>query len=102
MYEESKKELVRICHLLYDKNLVTAADGNVSVRVSKDHILLTPSGKGKGFVEEKDILVLDLDGNLGEGSGMPSREYFPLGAAHAAVLQNFLQAKPACRRAAAP
>ena len=75
MYEESKKELVRICHLLYDKNLVTAADGNVSVRVSKDHILLTPSGKGKGFVEEKDILVLDLEGNLVEGSGKPSREY---------------------------
>ena len=75
MYEESKKELVRICHLLYDKNLVTAADGNVSVRVSKGHILLTPSGKGKGFVEEKDILVLDLEGNLVEGSGKPSREY---------------------------
>ena len=56
MYEEQKKELVRICHLLYDKNLVTAADGNVSARVSQEHILLTPSGKSKGFVEEADIL----------------------------------------------
>lgn len=75
MYEEQKRELVRICHLLYEKNLVTAADGNVSVRVSEEHILLTPSGKSKGFVEEGDILVLDLEGHLAEGAGKPSREY---------------------------
>ena len=75
MYEEQKKELVRICHLKKKKNLVTAADGNVSARVSQEHILLTPSGKSKGFVEEADILVLDLEGHLVEGSGKPSREY---------------------------
>lgn len=75
MYEEQKRELVRICHLLYEKNLVAAADGNVSMRVSGEHILLTPSGKGKGFVEEGDILVLDLEGHLVEGKGKPSREY---------------------------
>lgn len=75
MYERQKEELVRICHLLYDKELVTASDGNISVRVSGEHILLTPSGKSKGFVEAGEILVLDLEGNVVEGSGRASKEY---------------------------
>lgn len=75
MYEPQKEELVRICHLLYEKDLVTAADGNVSVRVSEKHILLTPSGKSKGFVEVREILVLDPEGNVVEGTGKPSKEY---------------------------
>lgn len=75
MYEPQKEELVRICHLLYEKDLVTAADGNISVRVSGEHILLTPSGRSKGFVKAGEILVLDPEGNVVEGTGRPSKEY---------------------------
>lgn len=75
MYEWEKEGLVKICHLLYDKELVTASDGNISVKVSGEHILLTPSGKSKGFVEADEILVLDMEGNVVEGSGRASKEY---------------------------
>lgn len=75
MYEAEKKELAGICHLLYQRNLVTATDGNVSMRVSGDRILLTPSGKNKGFVTPEEILVLDLSGNVTEGAGKASKEY---------------------------
>lgn len=75
MYEAEKKQLADICHLLYQRNLVTATDGNVSMRVEKDRILLTPSGKNKGFVTGEEILVLDLSGKVVEGTGRASKEY---------------------------
>lgn len=75
MYEKEKEELTDICHLLYERDLVSASDGNVSVRVSKDHILLTPSGKNKGMIKPEEIIVLDLDGNTLEGIGKVSKEY---------------------------
>lgn len=75
LYEEKRRELADICRLLYDRNLVTATDGNVSVRVSKNHILLTPSGKNKGFLKPEEMLVTDLDGQVVEGNGKASKEY---------------------------
>ena len=71
--EKRKKELCRICHLLYQKDLVTATDGNVSMQTEEGFILLTPSGKHKGMLEPEEILVLDGDGAVREGSGRPQR-----------------------------
>lgn len=75
MYEKEKQELTKICHLLYERNLVTASDGNISLRVSAEHILLTPSGKNKGMIQEEEIIVLDLNGGTVEGKGRASKEY---------------------------
>lgn len=75
MYEKERQELVRICRLLYERDLVAASDGNVSLRVSDAHILLTPSGRNKGMVQAKEIVVLDLDGSVVDGAGKASREY---------------------------
>jgi L-fuculose-phosphate aldolase len=75
MYEVEKKELVAICKLLYDRNLVTASDGNISVRINDAHLLITPSGKNKGFLEPEEIIVIDMEGNVVEGKGKASREY---------------------------
>lgn len=75
MYEKEKQELTDICHMLYARELVAASDGNVSMRASKEHILLTPSGKNKGLVKTEEIIVLDLEGNTVEGTGKASREY---------------------------
>ncbi len=84
MYEKEKKELEKVCHLLYERNLVAASDGNVSVRASDEHILLTPSGKNKGLVEAEEMMVLDLEGNMVEGEGKASKEY-PM---HRSIYQN--------------
>lgn len=75
MYEAEKKELVEICKLLYDRNLVAASDGNISVRINDIHLLITPSGKNKGFLHPEEIIVIDIDGNVIEGKGKASREY---------------------------
>jgi L-fuculose-phosphate aldolase len=53
---------------------VPATDGNLSVRIAPDRLLVTPSGRSKGDLGEADFLVTDLDGRVVEGSGHPSSE----------------------------
>ncbi len=74
MYENEKNELVKICKLLYDKSLVTACDGNLSVKMENGDILITPSGINKGFIEANQILVLNNKDEVIDGVGIPSKE----------------------------
>lgn len=64
-----RKEIVRVCRLLHEKGYVAATDGNVSVRLSKNRVLSTPSGFSKGFLAPEQLVVTDL-----EGRKIPSRE----------------------------
>lgn len=77
MYRKKKELLAEICHLLYMRNLVSACDGNVSLRVSENSILITPSGINKGFVTAEQMLLVDFTGACVEGEGKASKE-FPL------------------------
>ncbi len=67
--QAQRKEIVRVCRLMHDKGYVAATDGNVSVRLSKNRILSTPSGFSKGFLAPEQLVVTDL-----EGRKVPSRE----------------------------
>lgn len=67
-------ELTEICHKVYENGFVSAYDGNLSARIESDKLLITPSGKCKGEVQESDLLVIDMEGNLLEGSGKVSTE----------------------------
>ena len=69
-----RKELTQICNKVYEKGFVSAYDGNLSARIDKERILITPSGKCKGEIEEKDLLIIDYDGKLLEGNGKVSTE----------------------------
>ena len=69
-----RKEIVEICRLMHEKGFISATDGNVSVRLSSDRILTTPSGKGKGFLTENELVVVDYEGNLISGDLPPSSE----------------------------
>ncbi|MGB9663766.1 MAG: class II aldolase/adducin family protein [Ignavibacteria bacterium] len=69
-----KKELVELCHKIHSKGFVSATDGNVSVRITKDKILCTPTSLPKEKVTEKDLIVLNIDGKMISGSKKPSTE----------------------------
>jgi L-fuculose-phosphate aldolase len=69
-----RERLAKVCRRVYDKEFVSAYDGNVSARVDDNRILITPSGKSKGEVEPEDFLMIDLEGNLIEGEGKFSTE----------------------------
>jgi L-fuculose-phosphate aldolase len=60
---------------MYEKNFVAANDGNISCRVSGDAIWATPTGVSKGFMREKDLVKMKLDGSiLKAGPLKPSSE----------------------------
>jgi L-fuculose-phosphate aldolase len=70
---QDRQEMVRICRMLHQKNLVAATDGNLSVRMG-ENLLVTPSGVNKGFLREEQILIVDQEGRVVEGEGRPTSE----------------------------
>jgi len=69
-----REELVEICHKVYAKGFVSAYDGNLSVRIDDNKILITPSGMCKGEITEADLLEVDNSGKLLSGSGKVTTE----------------------------
>ena len=59
---QARKLIVEIGKLLYDRSYVVSSDGNVSVRLSDDRVLATPTMMSKGRMTEADLAVTDMDG----------------------------------------
>jgi L-fuculose-phosphate aldolase len=59
--------MVRCCRALMESGLVAGVDGNLSVRIGADRVLVTPSGLPKGEVEPADLVVVDLAGRRVDG-----------------------------------
>ncbi len=69
-----KQEIIRIGKLLWDKGLVFAFNGNISVRLDEKTVLITATGTCLGYLTEKDILTMDLEGQvIGEGKASTER-----------------------------
>lgn len=66
--------IVRVCRRLYERGLVAGPDGNVSVRLSGDTILVTPAGLSKVDVTPEDLVVVSLTGERLQGRRPPSSE----------------------------
>jgi len=71
---KQKNELLKFCHKVYEKGFVAAYDGNLSIRLDQETILITPSGKNKGELNFSDLITADLNGNKLEGNGNVSSE----------------------------
>ena len=56
------------------KGFIAGTDGNLSVRLDDDTILVTPSGLPKGSLKAEDLVRVDREGNQVEGSSNPSSE----------------------------
>jgi ribulose-5-phosphate 4-epimerase/fuculose-1-phosphate aldolase len=57
-----KRDLIRVCHLMYERSYVVSSDGNVSVRLDDGRILATPTMTCKGRMSEDLIAITDLEG----------------------------------------
>ena len=68
-----KQEIVMICRMMHQKNLIAGLDGNVSVKCG-DHLLTTPSGVNKGFLRMDQIITVDWEGRVVQGEGHPTSE----------------------------
>ena len=73
--EYIKREICRVMKSLYDRGLVTALSGNVSARLpNTEAFWITPSGLFKGGLKPQDLVKLDLNLNIIEGTNRPSIE----------------------------
>ena len=75
MLEDLKKEIAHYSNLSYERNLVGAAGGNISMR-KDDYYLITAGGKSLRDVTYEDILVVDESCKIIEGKNglKPSKE----------------------------
>ena len=83
LYEKERAQLCALCHRMFDRKLVSGADGNVSLRLPDDAMLITPSGVCKGFLELEQLLVQGFSGEIREGSLRSTKE----AGIHAALYQ---------------
>ena len=66
--------VARVCHRLYDRGLIAGQDGNVSMRVGEDTVLVTPAGLSKIDVRPRDLVEVTLAGAPVAGSRPASSE----------------------------
>ena len=68
------REMVLVCRRLYERGLIAGPDGNVSIRIGPDRILVTPAGMSKVDVTPDDLVELSLDGSRERGRRCASSE----------------------------
>jgi len=69
-----REEMVRAARLMHQRSLIAGHDGNISVRIGPNKLVATPSGVNKGFLHERDLVVVDLEGRKLRGDREPSSE----------------------------
>lgn len=76
MYLEEKKELVEYGKKMSAEGLSSGTSGNLSIYLKEEGVvLITPSGIGYFDTKPEDIVVMDLEGNIIEGTKKPSSEW---------------------------
>jgi L-fuculose-phosphate aldolase len=73
-HRELRQEVARVAKQLIESGLVTGTSGNVSARTPEDDILMTPSGIDYEELEPGDVVLVDANGEILEGSLGPSTE----------------------------
>ena len=68
------QEIIRYARLLYRNRLIAGADGNLSIRLDDERILVTASGVHKGLMGHEGLIVVDKEGKQRAGIGQASTE----------------------------
>ena len=71
---EAKAVILEIGRRMYARQMVSANDGNISVRTAEGRIWMTPSGVSKGFMTGEMLVCVDENGRVLEGNQKPSSE----------------------------
>ncbi|MDD2971602.1 MAG: class II aldolase/adducin family protein [Lachnospiraceae bacterium] len=72
--EEAKEAILDIGRRMYLRDFVSSNDGNISVKVSDTELWATPTGVSKGYIKIEQLVKMDMDGNVLEGTAKPSSE----------------------------
>src|SRR4029078_6393538 len=76
MSDEStlRADIVEVGRRMYARGYTASNDGNISVRLGADRLLMTPKSVCKGFMTPDMMCVTDLDGRKLQGDRDPSSE----------------------------
>ena len=75
MNEQALREaIVEVGRRLYARGYTASNDGNISVRLDRDRLLMTPKSVCKGFMTPAMMCITDLDGKKLAGERDPSSE----------------------------
>lgn len=69
-----KQDICEIGRRLYEKGFAAANDGNITVRISENEVLCTPTMHSKGFLKPDDISTVDMTGKQISGRKKRSSE----------------------------
>lgn len=69
-----RADIVEVGRRLYARGYTASNDGNISVRLGADRLLMTPKGVCKGFMTPEMMCLTDLDGRKLAGDRDPSSE----------------------------
>jgi L-fuculose-phosphate aldolase len=61
-YKKERKEVARFMRRLYEHGLTSTSGGNISLRITDDIILITPSATDKGFMKWKEVGIMNIVG----------------------------------------
>ncbi len=71
---QCRREICKVGRWMYREGFVVASEGNLSVRLDADRILVTPAGACKGRLVSDHLMITDLEGTVISGMGNPSSE----------------------------
>src|SRR5580704_19622008 len=71
---DARREVCKVGRWMYRQGFVVASEGNLSVRLDADRILVTPAGACKGRLLPHQLIVTDIQGTVVSGGGQPSSE----------------------------
>jgi L-fuculose-phosphate aldolase len=69
-----RADIVEVGRRMYARGYTASNDGNISLRLGSDRLLMTPKGVCKGFMTPDMMCVTDLDGKKLQGDRDPSSE----------------------------
>src|SRR6187431_2886829 len=68
MSDSLRHDIVEIGRRLWQRGFVASNDGNISVRIAPDRLLMTPASVSKGFMSAEMIVITDLEGRVVEAA----------------------------------
>ncbi len=74
---DAARRMAKCCRRLADLGLIAGADGNISMRVGENRVLVTPSGVIKADVSTEDMVEVDFTGAVVGGGGGGGGTYTP-------------------------
>jgi len=62
-----RRQIVRIGKMLHERGYIAACDGNISVRLDEERVLVTPTAMSKGAMQGADLVIVDMEGRKLKG-----------------------------------